>query len=101
MTSILNRLKAHKYAISLFISVFILSAFFLRIHQLFLNADLAYSGGDFTFEIFITKLATDGNFLGISSNVGWPGGFAVWANPAYGFGPYYLSLILGLSITSP
>jgi len=96
LTSILNRLKAHKYAISLFVSVFILSALFLRIHQLFLNDDLAYSGGDFTFEIFITKLATDGNFLGISSNVGWPGGFAVWANPAYGFGPYYLSLLLGL-----
>jgi hypothetical protein len=95
LTSILNLLKAHKYAISLFISVFLLSALFLRVHQLFLNDDLAYSGGDFTFEIFITKLAIDGNFLGISSNVGWPGGFAVWANPAYGFGPYYLSLLLG------
>jgi hypothetical protein len=67
---------------------------------LVLDSDLAYSGGDFTFEVFITKLASEGNYLGISTNVGWPEGFAVWSNPAYGFGPYYVSLLLSLIFES-
>jgi hypothetical protein len=37
--------------------------------------------------------------LGISNNVGWPDGFAVWSSPLFGFGPYYLSLILGSIFT--
>ncbi len=85
-----------RYPVILTAIVFVLNSIFLRLHTLILDRNLAYTGDDFTFEVFITKLASEGNFLGISTNVGWPDGFAVWSNPAYGFGPYYASLLLSL-----
>jgi hypothetical protein len=53
------------YPVGLFTFVFIASALFLQVPSLFANDDLIYSGGDFTFEVFITKLASEGNLLGI------------------------------------
>ena len=87
MNRILQVVSKARYPLILTALVFVSNAIFLRVHTLVLDSDLAYSGGDFTFEVFITKLASEGNFLGISNNVGWPEGFAVWSNPAYGFGP--------------
>ena len=61
---------------------------------------MIFSGNDFTYEIFITKLAKEVNFLGISTNVSWPDGFGVWSNPLFGIGPYYLSLLLGTGFST-
>lgn len=100
----LNRIfpffQKNLYPVGLFTIVFIASALFLQVPNLFANDALIYSGGDFTFEVFITKLASEGNLLGISTNVGWPSGFAVWSNPAFGFGPYYLSLVISFFFES-
>lgn len=90
----------NSYALGIFTAVFVTSAIFLQVPTLFANDGLIHSGGDFTFEIFITKLASEGNLLGISKNVGWPSGFSVWSNPAFGFGPYYLSLIISFIFES-
>ena len=100
MNRILQVVSKARYPLILTALVFVSNAIFLRLHTLVLDSDLAYSGGDFTFEVFITKLASEGNFLGISNNVGWPEGFAVWSNPAYGFGPYYVSLLFSLIFES-
>ena len=100
MNRILQIVSKARYPLILTALVFVSNAIFLQLHTLVLDSDLAYSGGDFTFEVFITKLASEGNFLGISNNVGWPEGFAVWSNPAYGFGPYYVSLLFSLIFES-
>ena len=100
MNRILQVVSKARYPLILTALVFVSNAIFLQLHTLVLDSDLAYSGGDFTFEVFITKLASEGNFLGISNNVGWPEGFAVWSNPAYGFGPYYVSLLFSLIFES-
>ena len=100
LNKVLQAASKVRYPVILTAIVFVSNAIFLRLHTLILDRNLAYTGDDFTFEVFVTKLASEGNFLGISTNVGWPDGFAVWSNPAYGFGPYYASLLLSLIFES-
>jgi hypothetical protein len=83
-----------------FFTIFLTSLFYVKFYDLWLNKELIFSGNDFTYEIFITKLAKEGNFLGISTNVSWPDGFGVWSNPLFGIGPYYLSLLLGTGFST-
>ena len=83
-----------------FFTIFLTSLFYVKFYDLWLNKELIFSGNDFTYEIFITKLAKEGNFLGISTNVSWPDGFGVWSNPLFGIGPYYLSLLVGTGFST-
>ena len=76
------------------------SLFYVKFYELWLNKELIYSGNDFSYEIFITKLAKEGHILGIATSVSWPNGFGVWSNPLFGIGPYYLSLLFGTVFTT-
>ena len=100
LDNIKNFRSSNRDKLIIFFSLFLFNLVFFRFQNLVFKNDLVFSGNDFTYEIFITKLASEGNFFGISKNVGWPGGFAVWANPLFGFGPYYLSYTLGTLFSS-
>ena len=76
------------------------SLFYVKFYELWINKDLVFSGSDFNYEIFITKLAMEGHIFGISTNVSWPDGFGVWSNPLFGIGPYYLLLFFGALFTT-
>jgi len=59
-----------------------------------LNSTNSFSGGDITGELFAIKVATKANLIGIVSTLGWPNGFALWAEPLLGLGPYLTAIVL-------
>ena len=59
-----------------------------------LDSTNSFSGGDVTGELFAIKVATKANLIGIVDTLGWPNGFALWAEPLLGLGPYYSAVIL-------
>lgn len=94
---IIKKIKSNRFItpLILFLAIFLFALFFVNFLKIFDKNQLIFTGGDFTLEIFLTQIAREGNLLGIARDVGWPGGFSVWATPSIGIGPYYLSLILG------
>ncbi len=88
-------IKLKKYnLIFVLLAVALFGGYSFRIHELLINRNLVFIGGDLSWNIFAIKMGMQGNLFGMSQILGWPNGYALFSEPIIGTGPFYAAMFL-------
>jgi hypothetical protein len=89
----MNKIKRYDLLLVL-ILVAIYGVYVFDLNRLILDKNLVFIGGDLSFNIFLIKIGMQGNLDGITDVMGWPNGYALFAEPLLGTGPFYAALVI-------
>jgi hypothetical protein len=88
-------IKLKKYNLFfILLAVALFGGYSFRIHELLVNRNLVFIGGDLSWNIFAIKMGMQGNLFGMSQILGWPNGYALFSEPIIGTGPFYAAMFI-------